>query len=255
MLLFQLHDSIGTNMRTLVFTVLLLTACIANVVAQDNEKIRSSDAAGAIERYEIESKQLAQVYEQKVADLDKAYTDKLKSMTQKLKADLAEIVKQIAANDLDDAVRIRDFYRSLDAPITAPESPMATLKRQTSESKQENAKLKAKLETYNHFHPVVVIEQTVDGENPTMIVLQQNGLILARDSSFEGSWVLKGRSLILTWKSRNGVVVDSNTFDDSFLKFSGTNNNGRKLAGRVLLGTFSTPRVPLKDNLGEQIKD
>jgi actin-like ATPase involved in cell morphogenesis len=63
------------------------------VVAQGDEKIRSSDHAGAIERYDSESSQLAQAYEQKVAYLNKAYADKLKSMTPKLKADIMESVK------------------------------------------------------------------------------------------------------------------------------------------------------------------
>ncbi len=96
--LLQLLDSIGTNLRPLAFTVLPLTLCFAHVVAQGNEKIRSSDHAGAIERYDSESSQLAQAYEQNVAYLNKAYADKLKSMTPKLKADIMESVKLRSTN-------------------------------------------------------------------------------------------------------------------------------------------------------------
>lgn len=232
---------------------MLLAICMANAVAEDLQTIQSDAATQAIQQYDIALKQLTESYEQRLTALDRAYTARLISLRHKLKADLDEARRQIAADDLDDAVRIRDFSRAIDTlPVTppnrnadalekSPDTSMDGLKKKLADTERETSTLRSELEAFKHFQPVIVIEQQPTGSEKDIIVLQPNGKILTNEPNIQGSWSLKGRALTLTWKTNRGVVIDSNVLDEKLLTFSGMNNAGRKLTGRVLLGGFVTP--------------
>ncbi|WP_145220645.1 hypothetical protein [Planctomycetes bacterium TBK1r] len=215
-----------------------LVLCVfASAVAADDSTIRLDDFKSPLARKAVKT------YTDRIDFLQQSMQEHLETATETLRESLKAALEQAAKDgDLKETERISKFLQ------TDASTPVDNSRSEDGKVlpglRKENAQLRAEMERFENFRPVIVIEQTVDGntKNSTQIVLQADGTILTSTPDLNASWTLQGRSLKLTWRSRNGVVVDANTLDEAGKQFSGTNNRGKRLSGRVLLGSFNAAK-------------
>ena len=118
------------------FATLVLCLCASvESFADDLVSPQTPKAANAIEQHQSEAGRLEEAYKQRIESLDQAYAERIKQMRNTLKEELAAIRREIAVDDLDEAVRIRDFSRAMDAlPIAGLDEEAEALGAQINHS-------------------------------------------------------------------------------------------------------------------------
>ena len=112
------------HLTAVTFIPLLIGSLCAS--AQDVGKIKSDAANEAIAEHGRETRALEEAYKLKVKQLDDAYVARLRELRNTCTEKLQAIQKEVASDDLDEAVRIRDAAGRLTSlPLSPPSAKSA----------------------------------------------------------------------------------------------------------------------------------
>ena len=130
------------------FAVLALAASFSASCHGQSSRISSSDAKGVISKRDSDIRELEKTYKLKLQELSKAFSTKADKTNQLAAEKLEKIQSEVASEDLDDAVKIRDkameFRNSTAKPSNEKrkDESIETLKNRIRELTKNNASLK-----------------------------------------------------------------------------------------------------------------
>ena len=158
-----------------LFAVVSLLSLHGKAFSQDEQMQVEAKAAEQVQAdLKIKAEELTERYQQKISQVDSIYAQQLKKIRDKAVKELQELQQKVATKDLDEAIRIRDIAREIDAktidPADQPTSKMQKLRAKLKTFERANEKLnmgkapESQIVIDNLKKEIKVLEDTVSSQ-------------------------------------------------------------------------------------------
>lgn len=172
-----------------------------------------------VSSFETEVKTLTSAYDKKIAELDAAYASKIKALRMDAVAKLKNLQKVVAADDLDEAIAIRDTVEELtEAKASDPrkesvesslhDSKLRELEKVKTELREKLSAIE-KLIGYQSLLTNQVIGKTYRitiGGSPRTWTFGPNGVLIVNGEPSPTRWIAFGNDGIICAGADNGNI-------------------------------------------------
>ena len=198
----------------LIFIMFLPTISLAQEVEFSN----TQNLKSLMKELGKKTEALDKIRSKKIAELEEQYKSRLKETQDAAVRELNLLQKRVAAENLDEAVKIRDAAKSIGKP---------------SKDKTPPAQDKAKAKQSKSPPNILAFSPKWKGGH-RLLVLLPDGTILNREGNKKGKWRIEGKQLTFVWQDVNLPEPYILHEDGSY---SGKMSNGKKVKGTLLYGS------------------